>query len=144
MTDADSNDLRLLVRLHYGLAVLTALFPLVTIPLLAASVELLTPAASQAEASSGAAFAEDSADQLWQDALAKIALGGVAAIAAVCLVHAVVLGYIARQIASRRRWRLVMVFSALHLINVPLGTALSIFTFVVLGRSGVKEAFVQR
>lgn len=144
MTDADSNDLRLLVRLHYGLAVLTALFSLVTIPLLAASVELLTPAGSSAEASSGAAFAEDSAERLWQNALGKIALGGVAAIAAVCLVHAAVLGYVGRQIASRRRWRLIMVFSTLHLINVPLGTALSIFTFVVLGRSGVKEAFVQR
>lgn len=144
MTDADSSDLRLLVRLHYGLAVLTALFPLVTIPLLAASVELLTPASSSAEAPAGAAFAEDSADRLWQDALGKIALGGVAAIAAVCLIHAAVLCYVGKQIALRRRWRLVMVFSALHLINVPLGTALSIFTFVVLRRGGVKEAFVQR
>lgn len=144
MTDADSNDLRLLVRLHYGLAALTALFPLVTIPLLCAGVELLTPATGSTETSFGAAFAEDSADRLWQNALGKIALGGVAAVAAVCLVHAAVLWYVGRQIALRRRWWLAMVFSALHVVNVPLGTALSVFAFVVLGRNGVKEAFVQR
>ncbi|HJT30644.1 MAG TPA: hypothetical protein VJ783_01160 [Pirellulales bacterium] len=79
--------------------------------------------------------------------LGKLAVGGVAAIAAVCLVHAAVLWYIGRQIAARRRRLLVMIFSVLHLINVPLGTALSLFTFVVLGRDRILlggDAAIQR
>ncbi|HEX7450397.1 MAG TPA: hypothetical protein VF306_22745 [Pirellulales bacterium] len=132
MSSSDLNDLRLLSRLHDGLAVLTALFPLVTLPILGAGLQLLSaPAAVSRPA---VAAADDAEARVWRSVLGKLAVGGVAAIAAVCLVHAGVLWYIGRQIAAcRRRW-LVMIFSALHLVNVPLGTALSMLTFTVLNR----------
>lgn len=145
---SEERELRLLARLHYGLAVLTALAPLVTIPVLHTGVGLLAPAKTHPAAFRPAAFADfDSEERVWRSVLGKLAVGGVAAVAAVCLVHAAVLWYIGQQIAARRRRLLVMIFSVLHLINLPLGTALSLFTFVVLGRDRIVlggDAAVQR
>ena len=142
MHDGDLSELRLLVRLHYALAVLTALVPLVMLPVLKTGLELLAPAQAASPTVRSAALSnQDAEGRVWRAVLGKLAVGGVAALAAVCWVHAGVLGHIGRQISARRRWLLAMVFAALHLVNVPLGTALSLFTFVVLGRSGVQEAF---
>lgn len=145
---SEGRELRLLARLHYGLAVLTALAPLATIPVLQTGVGLLTPPRTPPAALRPAGFSDlDAEERVWRSVLGKLAVGGVAAIAAVCLVHAAVLWYIGRQIAARRRRLLVMVFSVLHLINLPLGTALSLFTFVVLGRDRILlggDAAVQR
>jgi len=134
MAHGDTDELRLLARLHYGLAVLTALFPLVLLPVLAAGVELLTEPGVARPSSRPTVFTDQDAEsRVWREVLGKLAVGSVAAITAVCLVHASVLWYIGGQIAALRRWRLIVVFSALHVINVPLGTALSILTFMVLG-----------
>jgi len=142
MTDGDLAELRLLTRLHYGLAVLTALFPVITLPVFIAGVELLsTPDTSHPASRPAALVGAEAEEQLWRNVLGKLAVGGVAATTAICLVHAGTLGYIGGQIAARRRRWLVLIFSALHLINVPLGTALSIVTFTAFGRQRAKEAF---
>lgn len=135
---SEGRELRLLARLHYALAILTALAPLVTIPVLHTGIGLLRSPNTPTAAFRSAAFSDlDTEERVWRSVLGKLAVGGVAAIAAMCLVHAAVLWYIGRQIAARRRRLLVMIFSVLHLINVPLGTALSLFTFVVLGRDRI-------
>ena len=145
---SEGRELRLLARLHYALAVLTSLAPLLTIPVLHTGIALLRPPNTPPAAFRPAAFSDfDTEARVWRSVLGKLAVGGVAAIAAVCLVHAAVLWYIGRQIAARRRRLLVMIFSVLHLINVPLGTALSLFTFVVLGRDRILlggDAAIQR
>ncbi|HEX5443885.1 MAG TPA: hypothetical protein VFW87_08665 [Pirellulales bacterium] len=147
MSSSELSDLRLLARLHYGLAVLTALFPLLTLPVLAAGIELFSMPDSPPQLSRPVALLGDDAlgddveARAWRNALGKLAVGGAAAITAICLVHAALLWYVGSQISARRRWRLAMVFSALHLINVPLGTALSILSFNLLGRQGFREAF---
>lgn len=145
---SEECELRLLARLHYALAVLTALVPLVTFPVLQTGVGLLRPPKTPPAAFRPAAFSDfDSEERVWRSVLGKLAVGGVAAITAVCLVHGAVLWYIGRQIAARRRRLLVMIFSVFHLINLPLGTALSLFTFVVLGRDRILlggDAAIQR
>jgi hypothetical protein len=126
MDDHDEAELHLLARLHYVLAILTALFSLVAIPLLWAGAAAVHGPAGEI-------------DEAYLLALFKLTLG--ISVGAVCLVHAGVLAYIGRLIQSRRRRWLIWVFSVLHLINVPLGTALSIYAFIVLGRESVKGRF---
>ncbi len=147
MSSSELSDLRLLARLHYGLAVFTAWFPLLTLPVLAAGIELLSTPDSPPQLSRPVALPGDDAPgddaeaRVWRNVLGKLAVGGVAAITAICLVHAALLWYVGSQISARRRWRLVMVFSVLHFINVPLGTALSILSFSLLGRQDCRYAF---
>lgn len=135
---SEGRELGLLARLHYALAVLTALAPLVTVPMLRTGVGLLAPPKTPPAAFRPVVFSDlETEERVWRSVLGKLAVGGVAAVVAVCLMHAAVLWYIGRQIAARHRRLLVMIFSVLHLINVPLGTALSLFTFVVLGRDRI-------
>jgi hypothetical protein len=46
-------------------------------------------------------------------------------------------------LAARRRPTLCMIAAALSCINFPLGTALGVFTLIVLSRASVKAAFAQ-
>jgi hypothetical protein len=124
--DRDQADLRLLVRLHYGLAIVTGLCSLLAVPFIWAGSSALGQLASGA------------LDE-YLPSLILLATG--VALASLCLVHAGVLVYVGRLIRSYRRWWLVMIFSGLHTINIPLGTALSIYTFIVLGRDSVKARF---
>jgi hypothetical protein len=124
--DRDTAELQLLARLHYALAVVTGLCALIAAPFIWAGKSAME------QLESGA---------IDQDVATILLLGGGISLAALCLVHAGVLVYIGRLIRSCRRWWLVMIFSALHTINVPLGTALSIYTFMVLGRDSVKVRF---
>jgi hypothetical protein len=122
----DEAEIRLLARLHDVLAIVTALCSLIAIPFLWAGAGAIGQPAGEIDEAYLAALFSLSAGISW---------------AALCLVHAGVLVYIGRLIRSyRRRW-LVLIFSALHLINVPLGTALSIYAFMVLGRASVRDRF---
>lgn len=47
----------------------------------------------------------------------------------------------AKGLAHQRRSALIYVMSALACMNVPLGTVLGVFTFIVMGRDTVKDAF---
>src|SRR5690242_7484049 len=107
MDDRDDAELQLLARLHYALAVVTALFSLVGVPFIWLGASAMRqPSAAEV-------------DENYVAGLLSLAAG--IALAALCLVHASVLVYIGRLIRTFRRWWLVMIFSALHLINIPLG-----------------------
>jgi hypothetical protein len=45
------------------------------------------------------------------------------------------------SLPKRRNYPLVMTAAVLNCLQVPFGTALGVFTFVVLNRQGVKESF---
>jgi amino acid transporter len=126
MDDHDEAELRLLARLHYVLAIITALCSLIAVPFLGAGAGAVHQPAGEV-------------DEAYLAALFSLAIG--ISLGALCLVHAGVLVYFGRLIQSHRRRWLILVFSALHLINVPLGTALSIYAFMVLGRESVKSRF---
>ncbi len=122
----DRDELNLLARLHVVLGALTALCSLFCVPFIWKGAE---------------AMRQLSAGELDQYLTSVVLLAAGISLTVLCLVHAGVLLYIARLIRTCRRWWLVMIFSSLHLINVPFGTALSIYTFVVLGRDTVKRRF---
>jgi hypothetical protein len=124
--DRDDAELQLLARLHYALAAVTGLCSLVAAPFVWAGNSAIEQLASGA---------------LDQYLAGVVLLTTGIALAVLCLVHAGVLVYVGRLIRSCRRWWLVMIFSGLHTINIPLGTALSIYTFTVLGRESVKKRF---
>ena len=124
--DRDQAELQLLARLHYALAAVTSLGSLIALPV------IWVGSAALDQLSSGA---------LDQEVTAFLLLTAAISLAALCLVHAGVLVYVGYLIRSCRRWWLVMIFSGLHTINIPLGTALSIYTFMVLGRESVKQRF---
>jgi hypothetical protein len=48
-----------------------------------------------------------------------------------------------KSIAERKRYMLCMVTAGLSCLSVPLGTALGVFTFIVLARPSVKAQFEQ-
>lgn len=126
MTNYEEAELQLLARLHYALAILTAICSLIGVPFIWTGAAVMQQSAGVSDEAYLAAVLSFSAGVLW---------------ASLCVVHAGVVAYIGRLIrACRRRW-LVVVFSVLHLINIPLGTALSIYVFIVLKQDGVKARF---
>ncbi|HVV73548.1 MAG TPA: hypothetical protein VHI52_18890 [Verrucomicrobiae bacterium] len=127
MDDHDEAELRLLARLHYLLAIVTALCTLIAVPFLWAGADAAHQPAGEI-------------DEAYLAAVFSLAIG--ISWGALCLVHAGVLVYFGRLIESHRRRWLILAFSVLHLINVPLGTALSIYAFIVLGRENVKGRFM--
>jgi hypothetical protein len=62
-------------------------------------------------------------------------------LATLSVVHAIVLVYVGRCIARRRRRLFCLVFSIFDLTYAPLGTALGLFAIVLLSRPVVKAAF---
>jgi hypothetical protein len=73
-------------------------------------------------------------------------IGGIlsavgAVIALLQLVSAVLLVMTARFISMRRYRTFCLVVAGLTCLSVPLGTALGVFTFVILARPGVIERF---
>ncbi len=73
-------------------------------------------------------------------------LGGIlfmvfGAIAGVLLLKAVLMVLGARALAGRRNYTLVLVAACLALPNVPLGTALGIFTLILLQKPAIKALF---
>ena len=136
MEATDANDLRLLAVAHFVLAGLTAASAVFFIPLAVFGWHWFQ-AAKQALAEPPAPGFEPADQMIWGAA----AFSTGVAVAAMCLVHGGVLVYIGRCLANRRRRTLCLVFSAIHLINFPLGAVLSIFTFLVLRRPGVQAAF---
>ncbi|HVX11250.1 MAG TPA: hypothetical protein VHC22_08735 [Pirellulales bacterium] len=122
----DRDELNLLARLHIALGALTGLLSLFC------ALPIWEGAVAMRQLSSG---------ELDQYLVSVVLLAMGISLAVLCLVHVGVLLYIARLIRTCRRWWLVMIFSSLHLINIPFGTALSIYTFVVLGRDTVRRRF---
>jgi hypothetical protein len=46
------------------------------------------------------------------------------------------------SLKAKRRWMLCLVVAGLNCMNAPMGTALGVFTFLVLLRPSVKELFL--
>jgi hypothetical protein len=137
MNATDANDLRLLAIAHYVLAGLTASAAALFVPLALVGWQWLESGKAALAAPAGT----DASDQAIAGA---VTFSTGVAVAALCLVHGGVLVYIGRCLARRRRRTLCLVFSAVHSINLPLGALLSVFTFLVLKRPAVREAFAAR
>jgi len=131
----DEQAMSVVATLHYVLAAFTALAAMFGVPFVVVGARLLNAAG----AGSIPPATPASADEAVVQGALLIAAG--ATIICLCLVHAAVVAYIGRLIQHRRRRLLCLVFSILHLVNVPLGTALSILTLAVLKRPGVRKRF---
>ncbi|HEV3025795.1 MAG TPA: hypothetical protein VGX76_25150 [Pirellulales bacterium] len=137
MDAQDQSDLRLLATLHYVLGGLTAACALPMLPFVWSSYRLY----QEFEKAAATPAASSSVDIEAAGMNAVFALAFWFLLASLCLVHGSVVAYVGRLIARRRRRWLCLVFSALHAINVPFGTALSVFTWIILTRKSVKEGF---
>src|SRR5690242_10087496 len=118
MDEHDQNDLRLLALLHYVLGGVTAALALPMVPLVWINLQKFHDfqEAAARPAAPGSPEIESAG------MIAAISLAFWVLLATLCLAHGAVLAYIGRSIACRRRRLLCLVFSALHVINVPLGT----------------------
>ena len=140
MEATHAEDLRLLAIAHYVLAGLTAAMAAVFVPLAVVGWRWLQAAKQALPAAAAPGF--ESGDQAL---LGAVLFSTGVSVAALCIVHGGVLVYIGRCLARRRRRTLCLAFSAVHLINVPLGTVLSVLTFLVLRRpSGGGEFLASR
>jgi magnesium-transporting ATPase (P-type) len=65
-----------------------------------------------------------------------------AAFITMSVAHGLLLVYIGRCLARRRRFFLCVLFSILNVTHIPLGTVLSIYTLVVILRPEMKALFI--
>ncbi len=77
------------------------------------------------------------------EAVAMGAVFGVMGLLVILIVVPVaILDYlVGKGLAQQRRKTLIYVMAAIACMNVPLGTVLGVFTFIVMGRPTVKAAF---
>ncbi|MFO0600674.1 MAG: hypothetical protein U0228_35525 [Myxococcaceae bacterium] len=130
-TPADREQLNLLRIFWFvisGLHALFGLFPLIYMVLGAAIV------------SGGLGSAHGG------DAKAAEAVGIVFIVVAVILMlviwTAALLSFLtARRIGERRSPTFIMIVAAINCLSVPIGTALGVFTFIVMSRPSVKASF---
>jgi hypothetical protein len=137
MDAQDQSDLRLLAILHYVLGGITAACALPMLPFVWSSYQLY----QEFEKAAATPTVSSSVDIEAAGVSAVFGLAFWFLLASLCLVHGSVVAFIGRLIARRRRRLFCLVFSALHVINVPFGTALSVFAWMILTRESVKEAF---
>ena len=137
MEQNDISDLRLLSWFHYGLGALTAFTAAICIPLIwVGYLWMYGPGDAVAPAAAPWAPVDD------RELIGAILIAAGVGTASLCLIHGAVLAYIGRCLAHRRRRKLCMIFSIFNLIDLPLGTILSIFTILVLRRPTIQTAFL--
>lgn len=127
----DADHLKLLAIFHYVLAGITALMgciPIIHVVLGAMMVSGKFPGGAP---SSSAPPAEVG----WFFIVIGSAVILLAWAFAACLVMA------GRWISARRNWTFCFVMACISCINMPLGTALGVFTILVLQRPSVKPLF---
>jgi hypothetical protein len=129
-TREDEEQLRILSILYYVYAAMIGMTA-IAIGAFGLIPALLIPAASH-----GASHGEDLI-------AGGIIFAVVAVLALFLLAKAAVLVLTGRALAARRNPVLCLVGACMSLLNVPLGTALGVFTIVVLQRPGVKARFAQ-
>ena len=134
----DAENIKLLVIFHYVMAALTVvcsclpLFYLVTGVVMLSGKILMPPPGP----GGGPAF-PDMEFIGWMCA----GFGGFFTMVAWALAG---LGFYAgKMLSGRRRWAFVFVVACFQCISIPLGTALGVFTIVVLNRPSVKALFEQ-
>jgi hypothetical protein len=138
------KTLRWLVLLHYVLAASTALCAAPSLSLFVGAWELLhSPDQALSQWALDAHHFTDRLLPADYDAPLKAAwlvmLTGMEITLSVA--HAALLFYVGRCIARRRRFVLCVLFSLFNATYVPLGTALSVWTLVVLLKPHVKRLF---
>ncbi|QJE95749.1 hypothetical protein [Luteolibacter luteus] len=127
----DAEHLKLLAVFHYVLGGITALMgclPIVHIALGAWMVSGHFPPGSASSPPPPAEFG-------WLFIIFGSVVVLLAWAFAVCLIVA------GRSISARRNWTFCFVIACISCINVPLGTALGVFTILVLQRPSVKALF---
>lgn len=130
----DTSQLQVLSVFHYVVAGLTAvfsLFPLIYLLMGVAVIFAAPPPLAPGEAPPPF----DPRLLGWVFVL----IGGLGCAAG--LVLAGYMAYAGRCLAQRRRYLLCMVVAGVACIFMPFGTALGVFTLVVLSRPAVKAAF---
>ena len=132
LVDQDREQLRLLSILHYAYSIIAALIACVPILFSLFGILLLTnPGQFGGGKNAPPAFV----------GYLFVALGAVGALmgwaGALCSFLA------GRFLARRKHWIFCMIAAGINCTHVPLGTALAVFTMVVLLRPEVKAMFVQ-
>jgi hypothetical protein len=133
--DLLTESLRLLAVAHYVLAFVTALLTPAGVYLAYVGWSLLHPAR-------GEAWTPEAGQELFDPlrwGAAYFLIGGI--LASLALLHAGVLVFVGRAIAGRRRRVFCLMFSAFDLTYIPLGTALGVFTLMLLTKPQVKQQF---
>lgn len=136
----DAEHLRLLVIFHYvmaGLAVLGACFASLYVVMGFVFGSMVPAAATSGTAGTGMSPADAEFFRMmgWFWAI----IGGAMAILA--LGFAVCLFLCGRFLSERRNPTFVFVIACIQCVNMPLGTALGIFTILILQRPSVKALF---
>jgi hypothetical protein len=135
---SDAEHLKLLVVFHYVLAGFTALLSLFPIFHIAMGLAMLS--GSGPFGSLGTHPPHGGPDPRWFG-WTFVALGSF--IILVGETAAVLTLLAGKSIAQRRRHTFCLVVAGLQCMNAPLGTALGVFTFVVLLRPSVKAEFMR-
>jgi hypothetical protein len=143
-----SDQLQLLARLHYLLAVLTAVSAVTMIPMLNYGLEVLYPTPGQP-------ISKETSDFLrllrmfpgvdrpeYDDALLALTLIlTVSGMMTLAVAHGFVLATVGWYLARCQRYLLVFVVSIVNLTNAPFGTILSAYTISLLHKPEVKARF---
>jgi hypothetical protein len=128
---ATHDDLRLLSIFHYVLAGLSALFGLLPLIYVGLGALILSGALDGKQGDAPPAFLG------W----IVIAFGLFALLLAALYVAGLVVA--GRSLARRRNWLFCMIMAAISCAFAPLGTALGVFTIIVLSRGETKALFQQ-
>lgn len=134
MENKDIEHLRMLEIFYYVNAGLTGLVSLLFLSYIAMGGMIL--------GNFGEMASDMSADVAQMMGTMFIVIG----IAAFLLVLGIaVISLLAGRFLKQRRYRtFVFVVAGINCLNAPIGTALGVFTFIVLSRDSVKEAFEKR
>lgn len=132
----DAENIKLLVVFHYVMAGLTALggcFPLIYLVM---GIAFVSGSIPMPPPSSGAGTtAPDMEFMGWM-------FIGFGALFSILIWAFAVLTLIAgKRLSERRSWNFVFVMACLQCLSVPLGTALGVFTIIVMQRPSVKALF---
>lgn len=127
---ADLQTLKSLAQLHYVLAALTALLSCTLIIQLLQGLAIMR---GDTPLPAGVDLPPEPLGMM----IAVLAGGGMA----IGWVHAGVIFVMGRWIAARRRHALLLVVSGLNCMYLPLGTALSIWSLIVLSRPRIGRLF---
>ncbi|BCX48460.1 hypothetical protein HAHE_23680 [Haloferula helveola] len=134
----DAEHIKLLAIFHYvyaGLVALGASIPIIHVAMGFAMVSGAIPMSSGTPPSSGGAVPPDASWMGWF----FVIIGGSVII--VGWTFAVLVFFAGKFLSERRRYTFVFVIACINCINVPMGTALGIFTILVMQRPSVKELF---
>lgn len=128
--DNDTKNLDLIATLHYVMAGLTALISLIPIMHVIIGILALTnPSAFES-------------DPDFNPALFGWIFVGVGIFAiSLGLVISFLIFYTAKSIRKRKNLVFCQVIAAIECLNIPLGTALGVFTLITLGKPGIAEEF---